>query len=72
MSVGVLAQVVGVALATAAVVLWTRFSGGYSRDVQIVEMRNQGLSAAEIADVLNMPHSVIQEDLKRLTIGLGE
>ena len=44
----------------------------HPRDVQIVDMRNRGLSAAEIADALGTTESVIREDLKRLTIGLGE
>ena len=44
----------------------------HPRDVRIVDMRNRGLSAAEIAAALGTTESVIREDLKRLTIRLGD
>jgi DNA-binding CsgD family transcriptional regulator len=51
--------------------VWGRQSC-HPRDVQIVDMRNRGLSAAEIADALGTTEAVIRKDLRRLAIGLGE
>ena len=60
-----------VALPMAGVVLWLRRSPKHSRDVRIVDMRNRGLTAHQIADALGTTENAIREDLKRLSIGLG-
>ena len=69
---GVVSLVVVVVLVMALLFGVIRGIRNHPRDVQIVDMRNRGLSAAEIADALGTTESVIREDLRRLTIGLGE
>ena len=60
-----------VALAIAGVFLWLRRSPKHSRDVRIVDMRNRGFTAHQIADTLGTTENAISEELKRLSIGLG-
>jgi len=69
---GVVSLVVVVVLVTGLLFAVIRGIRNHPRDVQIVDMRNRGLSAAEIADALGTTEAVIREDLRRLTIGLGE
>ena len=69
---GVVSLVVVMVLVTALLFALIRGILNHPRDVQIVDMRNRGLSAAEIADALRTTEAVIREDLRRLTIGLGE
>jgi len=69
---GVISLVVVVVLVTGLLFAVIRGIRNHPRDVQIVDMRNRGLSAAEIADALGTTEAVIREDLRRLTIGLGE
>ena len=69
---GVVSLVVVLVFVMALVFGVIRGVRNHPRDIQIVDMRNRGLSAAEIADALGTTESVIREDLKRLTIGLGE
>jgi len=69
---GVISLVVVVVLVTGLLFAVIRGIRNHPRDVQIVDMRNRGLSAAEIADALGTTEAVIRKDLRRLTIGLGE
>ncbi len=69
---GVVSLVIVVVFVIAVVFGLIRGVRSHPRDVRIVDMRNRGLSAAEIAEALGTTESVIRADLKRLTIGLGE
>lgn len=49
--------------------LWARVSPKRARDIRIVDMRNRGMGAAEIAAALGVPEATVHRDLERLADG---
>jgi hypothetical protein len=69
---GVVAFIIAVVLMAAIIAALARSMSTHRRDIKIVDMRNRGLGAKDIAAELDTTEDDIRAALKRLTIGFGD